>query len=132
MLTRSCWYHRTPVPEARPLADVSLAEALKETGRTVGRSRGGISLSNALLVGQVAFSFLLLVTAVFCLLAIAVVALRRSAFGRRLVALRDSEAAAVTVGVNILETKLVVFALSAAMAAFAGAFYAQQARTLSQ
>jgi len=77
-------------------------------------------------------AFLLLVTAVFCLLAIAVVALRRSAFGRRLVALRDSEAAAVTVGVNILETKLVVFALSAAMAAFAGAFYAQQARTLSQ
>jgi predicted permease len=42
---------------------VSLAEALKETGRTIGRSRGGISLSNALLVGQVAFSFLLLVTA---------------------------------------------------------------------
>lgn len=42
---------------------VSLAEALKETGRTVGRSRGGISLSNALLVGQVAFSFLLLVAA---------------------------------------------------------------------
>jgi predicted permease len=41
----------------------SLAETLKDTGRTLGRSRGGISLSNALLVGQVAFSFLLLVTA---------------------------------------------------------------------
>jgi predicted permease len=41
----------------------SLAEALKENGRTLGRSRGGIGLSNALLVGQVAFSFLLLVTA---------------------------------------------------------------------
>jgi predicted permease len=41
----------------------SLAEALKESGRTLGRSRRGISLSNALLVGQVAFSFLLLVTA---------------------------------------------------------------------
>jgi predicted permease len=45
----------------------SLAEALKETGRTLGRSRGGISLSNALLVGQVAFSFVLLVTAVLFL-----------------------------------------------------------------
>jgi predicted permease len=41
----------------------SLAEALKETGRTLGRSRSGVNLSNALLVGQVAFSFLLLVTA---------------------------------------------------------------------
>jgi predicted permease len=41
----------------------SLAEALKETGRSLGQSRGGINLSNSLLVGQVAFSFLLLVTA---------------------------------------------------------------------
>jgi predicted permease len=41
----------------------NFAEALKESGRTVGRNRRGISLSNALLVGQVAFSFLLLVTA---------------------------------------------------------------------
>jgi predicted permease len=45
----------------------SLAEALKESGRTLGRSRGAISLSNALLVGQVAFSFILLVTAVLFL-----------------------------------------------------------------
>ncbi len=42
---------------------VTLAEALQETGRTMGRSRRGVSLSNALLVGQVAFSFLLLMTA---------------------------------------------------------------------
>jgi predicted permease len=42
---------------------VDLTETLKETGRTLGRSRSGVSLSNALLVGQVAFSFLLLVTA---------------------------------------------------------------------
>ncbi len=41
----------------------SLAEALQETGRTLGRSRRAVSLSNVLLVGQVAFSFLLLVTA---------------------------------------------------------------------
>lgn len=42
---------------------VSLAESLQETSRTMGRSRRSVSLSNALLVGQVAFSFLLLVTA---------------------------------------------------------------------
>jgi predicted permease len=42
---------------------VSLAEVLKEEARAAGRSRGRVSLSNALLVAQVAFSFLLLVTA---------------------------------------------------------------------
>ena len=40
-----------------------LAEALKEEARTTGRSRRKVTLANALLVGQVAFSFLLLVTA---------------------------------------------------------------------
>jgi branched-chain amino acid transport system permease protein len=75
-------------------------------------------------------SFLLLLTAVFGISAVLVVALRRSAFGRRLVALRDSEAAAATVGVNILETKLAVFALSAGMSGFAGAFLVMQYRTL--
>ena len=41
----------------------SVAEALKEEARTTGRSRRKVTLANALLVGQVAFSFLLLVTA---------------------------------------------------------------------
>jgi len=40
-----------------------IAEALKEESRTAGRSRKKITLGNALLVGQVAFSFLLLITA---------------------------------------------------------------------
>src|SRR4029453_12828371 len=42
-------------------ADV--AEVLKEEARTTGRSRRRVTAANALLVGQVAFSFLLLVTA---------------------------------------------------------------------
>ncbi|MBI2686648.1 MAG: ABC transporter permease [Acidobacteria bacterium] len=41
----------------------STAESLKEEARTTGRSRRKITLANALLAGQVAFSFLLLVTA---------------------------------------------------------------------
>jgi predicted permease len=41
----------------------SVAETLKQEGRTTGRSRSRITLGNALLVGQIAFSFLLLVTA---------------------------------------------------------------------
>jgi branched-chain amino acid transport system permease protein len=77
-------------------------------------------------------SFLLLVTAVFGIVGIAMVALRRGPFGRRLIALRDSEAAAATVGINVLETKVAVFMLSAAMAGFAGAFLAQYYETISQ
>jgi predicted permease len=41
----------------------SVAEALKEEARTTGRSRTKITMGNVLLVGQVAFSFLLLMTA---------------------------------------------------------------------
>jgi predicted permease len=41
----------------------NVAEALKESGRTAGRNRSRVTIANALLVGQVAFSFLLLVTA---------------------------------------------------------------------
>ena len=40
-----------------------VAEALKEEARTTGKNRRRVTLANALLVGQVAFSFLLLVTA---------------------------------------------------------------------
>lgn len=41
----------------------NVLEGLKEESHTAGRSRKKISIANALLVGQVAFSFLLLVTA---------------------------------------------------------------------
>jgi predicted permease len=41
----------------------NVAGTLKEAGRTAGRSRRRVTIASALLVGQVAFSFLLLVTA---------------------------------------------------------------------
>ncbi|MGH9665736.1 MAG: ABC transporter permease, partial [Bryobacteraceae bacterium] len=41
----------------------NVAEGLKEDSRATGKSRSRLTLANALLVGQVAFSFLLLVTA---------------------------------------------------------------------
>jgi macrolide transport system ATP-binding/permease protein len=41
----------------------SVAEVLKEESRTMGRGRKKVTVANALLVGQVAFSFLLLLTA---------------------------------------------------------------------
>jgi putative ABC transport system permease protein len=44
-------------------SSASIATTLKEEGRTAGPSRSRVTLANVLLVGQVAFSFLLLVTA---------------------------------------------------------------------
>ncbi len=50
-------------------------------------------------------------------------AIRRSLFGRRLVAVNDSPAAYATVGLNIGFTKVAVFAIAAGMAGLAGALY---------
>ncbi|MBV9611148.1 MAG: ABC transporter permease [Acidobacteriaceae bacterium] len=48
-------------------ARASVTEALNEAARTTGRSHKKVTVANALLVGQVAFSFLLLVTAILFL-----------------------------------------------------------------
>jgi branched-chain amino acid transport system permease protein len=65
-------------------------------------------------------NFVVLAAVAFAVLGLFVVWLRRGRFGRRLLALRDSPAASATVGVNLVWTKLLVFALAAAMAGFAG------------
>ncbi|HEX6310912.1 MAG TPA: ABC transporter permease [Acidimicrobiia bacterium] len=70
--------------------------------------------------------FLLLAVGLFCIVGFAVVGLRRSGFGRRLIAMRDSPAACATLGVNLLATKLAVFAVSAAIAGLAGALLSVQ------
>ena len=66
---------------------------------------------------------LVVLAGVFAVLALGVVALRRSAFGERLLALKDSPAACATLGINLTRTKLAVFSLSAAMAGVGGAVY---------
>ncbi len=50
---------------------IGVAEILKEEAHLAGRTRSRITLANALLIGQVAFSFLLLVTAALFLRSIA-------------------------------------------------------------
>lgn len=62
----------------------------------------------------------------FALMALVVVAIRRGKLGRRLIAMKDSEAACATLGMNLLGTKLLVFSLSAGMAGLGGALYAMQ------
>jgi branched-chain amino acid transport system permease protein len=63
---------------------------------------------------------------VVALCAILVGVIRRSAVGRRLVAMSDSPAAFATVGLSAARTKVAVFSLSAAMAGLGGVLYAGQ------
>jgi branched-chain amino acid transport system permease protein len=74
-------------------------------------------------------AYLLLVTGIFGVMALIVVWMRRGRFGRRLVALRDSEAATATLGVSSFWTKLAVYGVSAGMAGFAGALLGGQRGT---
>ena len=66
---------------------------------------------------------LVVLATVFCLCALVVVAIRRSSFGERLLAIKDSPAACAMLGMNLRATKLLVFSLSAAMAGVGGALY---------
>ncbi len=65
-------------------------------------------------------AFLMTVTAIFTILAIGVVALRNSGYGRRLAAMKDSPAAAAMLGQNLVKLKLSVFMLSAGIAGLGG------------
>ncbi|HEY4376541.1 MAG TPA: ABC transporter permease [Acidimicrobiales bacterium] len=67
---------------------------------------------------------LVMLSAVFVVFWLLIVAIRRSSFGERLLAMKDSPAACATLGMNVTMTKLAVFSLSAAMAGVGGAFYA--------
>lgn len=60
---------------------------------------------------------------VFVAMAVLVVAVRRSPFGRQLTAVRDSEVAAATLGMRVRGTKVKIFALSGFVAGCAGALY---------
>ncbi len=67
----------------------------------------------------------------FALVALLVVAIRRGRLGRRLLAMKDSEAACATLGLNLLGTKLTVFAISAGIAGFGGALYSMQLSSIT-
>ncbi|HEY9311012.1 ABC transporter permease [Williamsia sp.] len=73
-----------------------------------------------------------ILSAVFLALATLMVALvRRSRFGRRLIAQRDSEAAYATLGGNLLMAKVAVFALGAGIAGLGGALYGMQLQSVT-
>ncbi|MFD0901958.1 branched-chain amino acid ABC transporter permease [Actinomadura sediminis] len=90
---------------------------------------GGSAEVTPIFAGQrVQTMFAAAVLAALCLL---VVALRRGFFGRRLIAMRDSEAACATLGGRLLVTKVAVFALSAGIAGLGGALFGMQARSIT-
>jgi branched-chain amino acid transport system permease protein len=66
---------------------------------------------------------LIFMSVVFALFYLMVVTIRRSVFGQRLLALKESPAAAVTLGMNLTATKIAVFTMSSAMAGVGGALY---------
>jgi branched-chain amino acid transport system permease protein len=76
-------------------------------------------------------AFVVLIAIVFALCLIGVGALRRGPFGRRLVAMSDSQAACVTVGMSLTKTKLAVFVLGGGIAGLAGSLYGGMSRTVS-
>jgi branched-chain amino acid transport system permease protein len=75
---------------------------------------------------------LMVLAAVFLALAsFGVALLRRGRFGRRLIALRDSEAAYAMLGGNLLLARVAVFALAAGIAGLGGALYAMQQQSIT-
>jgi len=74
---------------------------------------------------------LVLIAVVFGLVSTLIVWMRDRPFGRRLLAMKSSDAACVTLGVNIASTKLQVFTLSAGIAGLGGALYGAQLNSVS-
>jgi branched-chain amino acid transport system permease protein len=68
-------------------------------------------------------AYLVVLACIVALGYLLVVAVRRSGYGQRLLAMKDSPAACATLGIDITRLKLSVFALSAAMAGVGGALY---------
>ena len=66
--------------------------------------------------------YLMLAVVVLCVFFVANVV--RSRPGRMLIAMRDSELAAISIGINVTRLKVLAFAVSAALAALGGVLYA--------
>jgi branched-chain amino acid transport system permease protein len=92
-----------------------------------------LNSSGAIVVGRVylfsvslegARAYLIFLTVLFAIASIGIVSIRRSSFGRRLAAMHDSPAGSASLGINLTRTKVLVFAMAAALAGIGGALYA--------
>ncbi len=76
-------------------------------------------------------SFFVFASVAFALVVMVVVLIRRSTYGQRLIALKDSPAACATLCMNPKITRLSVFTISAAIAGFGGAIYGQAMQSVT-
>lgn len=74
---------------------------------------------------------LVLIGVMFGIVATSLVWMRNRRFGRRLLAMKSSQAACATLGVDLRATKLAVFTLSAGIAGLGGALYGAQLNSIS-
>lgn len=99
---------------------------------SVGGGQAGLAVPRPQMLG-VDFtadrSFFLLAMAMFVICAMVVILVRKGTTGQYLAALRGSETAAATIGINANRAKVVVFALSAAIAGIGGAMLASLQQT---
>jgi branched-chain amino acid transport system permease protein len=103
-------------------ADVELGPF---TVRTFDRDSIPVDRLSLPFLGSLSTKELLVVTVVvFALVHLLLVAVRRSAFGDRLLALRESPAACATLGLDPAAARLAVFGFSAALAGLGGGLYA--------
>jgi len=82
---------------------------------------GALPVGRVLVHGNA--SFVTLIAIVFAVAAVGVLAVRRSSFGRRLLAMSDSQVACATLGMSLTWTKVILFAASAGLAGLAGALF---------
>jgi ABC-type branched-subunit amino acid transport system permease subunit len=75
-------------------------------------------------------SYTIFLGVMVALVGLFIVVLRRGPLGRRLQAMKDSEAACATLGINLTRTKVEVFALSAGIAGLGGALLGGQKGTV--
>jgi branched-chain amino acid transport system permease protein len=113
------------------LVTLAFAEVFRILANSVEITRGGLGMLIRLDQRAINFQFAdrrlwYLVAVLFCVLAFSVAAwLTRSRFGAQLMAVRENEDAARALGVDVLRTKLKGLAISGALAAMGGTFYAQ-------
>jgi branched-chain amino acid transport system permease protein len=113
------------------LVTLAFAEVLRILANATEITGGaaGLLISLNLGAGNLQFadrsSFLVLAAVLLALAMLITLALEKSRIGAQLVAVRENEAAAAALGVDILAVKLRAISLSAALTGAAGALYAQ-------
>lgn len=113
------------------LVTLAFAEAFRILANSIGITQGGMGMLIRLDQRAANFQFADLRGWYAVVLALGALAfavalwLERSRFGARLMAVRENEDAAQALGVDVLATKVRALALSGALAALGGVFYAQ-------